>query len=80
MAFAPQESGCGGDWKGSFGLAEATVLHRMDREQGPAVLRREACSRSWGKPEWSRMWKGVCVAEPLCCTAEMNTTPSFNQT
>ena len=42
MAFAPRESGCGGDWKGSFGLAEATVLHRMDREQGPTVQRREA--------------------------------------
>ena len=46
--------GLGGEeregWSGSLGLADATSIYRMDKQQDPTVKHRELYPISWDKP------------------------------
>ena len=37
-------------WSGSLGLADATSIYRMDKQQDPTVKHRELYPISWDKP------------------------------
>ena len=52
-----------------------TIIYRTDKQQGLTVWQRELYSTSCDNPQWKRIYihMYVCIAESLCCTAEINT-------
>ena len=56
-----QAGGChrGGEvgegWNRSLALVDATIIYRMDKQQGPTVQHKELYSISCDKPQWKRI-------------------------
>ena len=67
----PKWTGRGGMYWG-LGLAHAHWGIRNDRQGGPAIKDRELYPIS--SDNLKRMYVCICIAESLCCTAEIITT------
>ena len=62
-----QTCGCqgGGEWgRDGLGVRDQqmqTIIHRMDKQQGPTVQHRKLYSISCDKPKWKRIFKKLYI-------------------
>ena len=81
LVVAKGEGEWGRDGLGVWDQQMQTIIHRMDKQQGPTVEHRELYSVPCDKPSWKRIWKRTCIYIKSLCSKRKNndqSSPEFS--